>query len=328
MKSLLRISILPLALAVLAQAEDTKTPSAAPTEKKERHVKVVVNHGGPHGPMETVTFLGVETTPADSALADQLGLADGTGLVVRRVLEDSAAAGVLKEHDVLTRLGDQILVDQRQLSVLVRSHKAGDEVSLTLLRGGKETTVKVKLGTHEVPKMAAGEGFGPENFRFFHNGGLPGLDGLQDLPGLAREDVDRVVRELGRNHFNLMVHPQVRIIERKGGEGDSTILNLNQGNIAYSDEEGALEINATDGKRELTVKNPKGEVTFKGPLNNDEDRKKLPAEVAKRLEKIQQIEVGEKAGADFQQEDVTVRKEQKISLPRPQPVPAPSGQPF
>jgi hypothetical protein len=311
--------LLPLALAgaLTVHAEEKQEPSDPAPQKHERRVKVIVDHDGP-GPMEKVTFLGVETMPADAALADQLGLTRGTGLVVNRVVKDSPATAVLKEHDVLTRFGDQILIDQHQLSVLVRSHKADDEVALTVIRGGKESTLKVKLASHEVPAMADLGGFGHgEAFRFFHNGEMPGLEGLRELPGMAREDVDNVVRMLGRDHFNLMVHPQVRIMERKGGGGNSTILDLNQGNIVFSDEEGSMEINANDGKRELTLKNPKGEVTFKGPLTSEEDHRKLPPEVATRLKKIQQIEVGEQAGEDFEQEGVTVRREHKISLPHP-----------
>ena len=317
--SSLRHLLLPLALAgvLTGHAEEKKeiTVTTTAPEKHERHVKVVINHDDQAGPRETVTFLGVETAPADPTLATQLGLAEGTGLVVHRVLEGTPAAALLKEHDVLTKFNDQVLIDQHQLSVLVRSRKAGDEVSLTVFRSGKETAVKVKLGTHEVPKMAGGGGFGPgEQFRIFH-GGMPGMEGLQNLPGMAREDVDHVLRMLGDEHQNLLGRHEVRIVSRNH-EGGSTILNLNQGDIVYSDDEGSLEVKASDGKRELTVKNPKGEVTFQGSIASEEDRKKLPPAVRARVGKIEMINIGGETDGKFEQEGAAVGQPHKTRLER------------
>src|SRR5213075_1492155 len=97
---------------------------------------------------ENVAFLGVEAAPAPAALASQLGLARGTGLVIGHVAAKSPADGVLQQHDVLLKLDDQILIEPHQLSVLIRQHKEGDEVTLTYMRAGKQTTAKVKLGIH------------------------------------------------------------------------------------------------------------------------------------------------------------------------------------
>ena len=104
---------------------------------------------------ENVTFLGVEASPAPDALAAQLGLGRGTGLVIGHVAPKSPAEGVLQQHDILLKLDDQILIEGHQLAVLIRNHKEGDEVTLTYIRGGKQATAKVKLGTHEVPKVSA-----------------------------------------------------------------------------------------------------------------------------------------------------------------------------
>ncbi|MFI5336454.1 MAG: PDZ domain-containing protein [Opitutales bacterium] len=307
-------SLLPLALAgaISARADEPK-PVPAPADPHQRQITVVVKKDEAHGPKEVVTFLGIETVPADATLASQLGLADGVGLVVRRLVDGSPAQGVLKEHDILTKFEDQILVDQRQLSVLVRSRKAGDEVTLTLYRGGKETTVKAKLATHEVPKLAELDGFGPgDNFRIFHHG-LPGMEEMQNLPGMAREDIDRVVRMLGQGQANLMAPPQVRMFAHR--PDGATILNLPQGNLAYSDEEGTIEVNAkADGKRELTLKNPKGEVTFKGSVNNEVDRQKLPPEVQARLGKIEKLDVEYETGGDFDQEGAAIGPMRKTRI--------------
>ena len=111
-----------------------------------RHIVINKDDDDDRMEKEKVTYLGVETAPVPRTVSTQLGLARDTGLVVTNVLEKSPAADVLKEDDILTKLDDQILVDTHQLGVLVRARKEGDEVKLTLLRGGKETTVKAKLG--------------------------------------------------------------------------------------------------------------------------------------------------------------------------------------
>ena len=57
-----------------------------------------------------------------------------------------------------------------------------------------------------------------------------------------------------------------------------------------------------DGKRELTVKDAKGKVTFQGPINTEEERKKLPPEVVKQLEKLDNDSISFEAGEKFERE--------------------------
>jgi serine protease Do len=265
-------------------------------------------HGGAHAAWddekvekEKVTFLGVETAPVNRTLAAQLGIPRDTGLVVVHVSEKSPAADVLKEDDVLTKLDDQLLVNQQQLGVLVRAKKEGDEVRLTVVRGGKETTVKAKLGSHEVPRMAGDFFFqnGPGGFGGGMN--LPGgLARIRELPGMDDDHARDVLRMLGREHQNFMARPDVRVF-RRGGQG-STILDLPNSNISYSDDEGSIEIKSDEGKRQLTVKDAKGKVTFQGPINTEEERKKLPPEVMKQLEKLDHDTISFEPGEKFERE--------------------------
>lgn len=279
--------------------------------QKEITIRRIEKNGPPGQPAvagedrmekEKVTFLGVETAPVSRTLAAQLGLGRDTGLVVVRVSDKSPAAEMLKEDDVLTKLDDQILVNQPQLGVLVRSKKEGDEVRLTVMRGGKEMNLRVKLGSHEVPKFAGD--------MFFQNGpgswggaiSIPGgLARLRELPGMDDDHARDVLRLLGREHQNFLARPNVRIFRRDGGEG-STILDLPNSNITYSDDEGSIEIKADEGKRELTVKDAKGKVTFQGPINTEEERKKLPPEVRKQIEKLDRDTIGFEPGEKFHRE--------------------------
>lgn len=260
-------------------------------------------------PKEKVTFLGVETAALSDALASQLGLPEGMGLVVRLVADDSPATGVLKEHDVLTKLGDQQLVDQRQLSVLIRAKKPGDEVKLTLFRAGKEMTVTAKLAEREVPRLfglRSDDLPGPEAFRFFEQGG-PAIEHLRELPGIARDELNDVLRIIGRERGNWIGgSPRVHVLKRHGG---SSLLNMAEGNFVYSDDEGSIEIVASKGQRDLTVKDAKGSVTFKGPINTDEERNKLPVEVKKRLGKIDDATIDFEADESLEQEGAAVKPE-------------------
>lgn len=256
-------------------------------------------------PAEKVTFLGVETGPLPEVLASQLGLGDGMGLVVRRVAEDSPAVGVLKEHDVLTKLGDQQLVDSRQLSVLIRAKKPGDEVKLTLVRGGKEMTVTAKLAERELPRMFGLRGGDLDGgaFQFFQGDG-PHVERLRELPGIARDELKDVLRMIGRERGNWFGSPRVHVFKRHGG---SSLLNMAEGNFVYSDDEGSIEVTASKGQRELTMKDAKGNVTFKGPINTDDERAKLPVEVKKRLGKIDDANIDFEADDSLEQEGAAVK---------------------
>lgn len=293
--------------------------SLAPTAWAEKDVvirridvdapRVVIAHGEHNVEKEKVAFLGVETTPVSRTLAAQLGIARDTGLVVTHISENSPAAAVLKEDDVLTKLDDQMLVNQQQLGVLVRGKKEGDEVKLTVIRGGKETAVKAKLGSHEVPKMVGGffSQNGPGGMSWDMGTLSGGLERLRELPGMRVDDARDVLRLIGRDRQNLLSGPGVRIL-RRGGKG-STIVDLPNSNISYSDDDGSIEIKSDDGKRELTVKDAKGKVTFQGPINTGEERKKLPPEVVKQLEKLDNDTISFETGDKFEHEVVPLPAE-------------------
>lgn len=131
--------------------------------------------------VERATFLGVEVSPVPPVLGAQLGLPNGTGLVVERLSPRSPAVDALKEHDVLTLLDNQILIDARQLMVLVRNRKEGEEVTLTYLRGGKPATARVKLTAQDMPKFPQGGMPRPIPPRAFPRGG-PGAVEPQPAP--------------------------------------------------------------------------------------------------------------------------------------------------
>jgi len=275
----------------------------------------VIIHSNTDGPAEkeNVTYLGVMTGPVDRTLSVQLGLPKDIGLVVASVMKKSPADDLVKRDDVLTKFDDQLLIDTHQLSVLVRAKKDGDEARLTLFREGKELTVKVKLGTHEVPKGTNAFFFqngGPGSIDlqgFMGQGGMPGLERLRELPGMGPDDARDVLRMIEHERGNFLSGPGVRIRSR-AGQG-STIVDLPKSNISYSDDDGSIEIKSDDGKRSITVKNAKGDIVFQGPINTGEERKKLPPDVMKRLEKLEHDTMSFEVGGDFKTETVPLPPE-------------------
>jgi len=110
--------------------------------------------------------LGADIEAPSAALADQLDLPKGQGIVLKNVQEGSAAAKAgLKPHDILLEVdGKAVSRDVEEFDRQLEKLKEDKAVSVTLLRKGKTETVKeLKL-----PKMEA-------------NARQPGLPGV-DLP--------------------------------------------------------------------------------------------------------------------------------------------------
>lgn len=281
--------------------------------------------------LESVTFLGIETSPVTPTLVAQLSLTDGAGLVVNQVSPKSPAASALQAHDILLKLDDQILIEQRQLAVLVRNRKEGDEVTLTFLRAGKPATARVKLAKHDAPKLSlmfepASPSGMPERMA---GGGGVGFEYQGSTPNVwrNREDVNRVLamidaaRGPGQHRVELFRSP---------GPGDrnvSVMVNPGNSRIISDDERGSLELTINQGKKELVAKNTKGEPIFAGPVNTPEERKALPDEVRTRLEKLEEMkQFSFRTDADFQDAETKIVRPrgQGISLPRTE-APAMSG---
>jgi hypothetical protein len=98
-------------------------------------------------------WLGLQVAKPDANLTSQLpALPKGIGFVVMSIDEGgpAQAAGLL-QSDVLWKMGDQMLVNEGQLSTLLRLKEPGQEVMLSAFRGGKPLEVKLKLG--EIPAL-------------------------------------------------------------------------------------------------------------------------------------------------------------------------------
>ena len=106
--------------------------------------------------------LGVRTIPITPELADQMGLAADSGLLIVQVVPGGAAdrAGlhggterayignipIMLGGDLIVAIDGQEVQDQQDLSQVMNNHRAGDTVRITIYRGKKKIDVSVTLG--------------------------------------------------------------------------------------------------------------------------------------------------------------------------------------
>jgi hypothetical protein len=274
--------------------------------------------GGEHGehgrppepPKQPKPFLGVIAVPAPPAIAAQLGLTEGFGLLVLEVLPNgpAATAGVQK-YDVLKLLNDQQLVDTTQLSALLRAAGKDKEVVLTVIRKAQEQKITAKVGEHLAPVAPPMMGHGPHG-----EGGFPEFhDRIRAFHHHFEEHAEKFRQEghgeherhfEGRgeghgpqDHFGprAEVSPEEILKEAQPGGGselqvltDSALTTVDgaKARLFVKDGDGEIEVTADDGKRVLTARNSEGEVVFTGPVDTEEQRKAVPEAVRSKLESI------------------------------------------
>jgi len=260
------------------------------------------------GPKVPVTYLGVETSQVPDVVSEQLGLAKGLGLVVEYVEPNSPAASAgIQQNDILKMMNDQILIEPSQLRKLLQTFSEGTEVTLTILRKGKEQKVTIKLAKKEVPQRhSMGPGGNHDwHWDFDETGDLG--EQMQEMKeqlkeqlgaqkGMIREtvmkahDAARRAREDARRAGR-----EIRILSRDNGALRATNIDLGNAQIVLSDDKGELKLENVDGKKLLMIKDPQGKLIFSGPVETQEEIDKLPADVRDRYEKLQQNDLPEVA---------------------------------
>jgi S1-C subfamily serine protease len=106
--------------------------------------------------------LGIVSIPIGPDLAEQMGLGDNSGLLIQRVIPGGAAesAGlrggnqqayvgnqtIVIGGDLIVAIDGQQVTDAQDVSAIMDKHQAGDTVSVTVIRGRREITVKLTLG--------------------------------------------------------------------------------------------------------------------------------------------------------------------------------------
>lgn len=231
-------------------------------------------------PMKLQAFLGVVTRGAPLELTVQLKQPDGFGLIVEDVLGDGpAAAAGIQQNDLLRMFEDQWLVNPGQLEALVRRAGKDKEVSLTILRGGVEQKVTVKIGEKLLPvrrPLLPGNNNGPGGF------------GQEGEPGNYQ---NRMPRDGFRGGDDF-----------RGAQGGQAPLDrqtryaTDRARVVRHDESGVYEISRFNGARVFGATKPDGTPIWKGPVDTEEDRKAMPEDVRKKFEELEKSRPLERLG--------------------------------
>jgi hypothetical protein len=283
-------------------------------------------------PAREVTWLGVSTEEASEALASQLALKPGEGLVVMFVAPDSPAAKAgIQKYDVIEQLGDQMLVDAAQLRKLVQMQKDGDTIKLALYRGGKKQTVSATLakrtedfGTFSSEPSIELSEMAPSSSK---SGDWP-LKNLKTTTMLEdinkqlidkqtvnaevqrnMEEVRRALKEAMRQSAQasrpmwpaapmVPVAPQLPALPEMVDVGNGATLTVTKDgasvkSIVRSDDTGVFVIVASP-KKHLTAHDPDGKLLFDGEIETPEQQQKVPVDLWQKVKPLlQQIKPAE-----------------------------------
>jgi C-terminal processing protease CtpA/Prc len=93
--------------------------------------------------IRTDSLIGVDTTPTDDVLRSHLGLAEGKGVVVSAVTDESPAAKAkIQKNDVLITVADEEITGAGDLEKLLQQ-RVEKSTPIGLIRCGKKQTVEV-----------------------------------------------------------------------------------------------------------------------------------------------------------------------------------------
>lgn len=92
-------------------------------------------------------YLGVRFQPINPSIAARYNLPAQWGVYVMEVVQGSPAQKVgLQEGDIITRIGETTLDASHSYVNTLFAHQPGEQITLTLMRDGKEMQVQVTLG--------------------------------------------------------------------------------------------------------------------------------------------------------------------------------------
>jgi len=221
-----------------------------------------VVHGADAAPAPAksmVALLGVGAQSLTPQECQDLGLAEGMGLVVRLVAEQSPAQNRINVGDVLVRLDDQLLIHPYQLAVLVRTYKPGTEVRVRLLRGGNEMDVPVVLGECEArplpdPGWPPPPRQGPPIIRY------------ATVPAAAAETV--TIDVVGAGDQPGAAQGATVVTHSVASESRRTATRVENGTTYM--------LTSVNGTATFTVTGPDATVLFRGTVTTDPERARVP----------------------------------------------------
>lgn len=178
---------------------------------------------------EAVGYLGIEPREVTKDNFTSYGLTEVKGVAVERVYENSPAAKAgLQKGDVIVRFGGDAVSSSRKLQRLIGEVAPDHNVTVTVIRGGKEVDIKATVGRREAVAVFDG-GFGPMapgeggSFEFR----VPRIEGF---PPMGEGNVERrvIVRSGDRRVIGVGVAPLTPQLGAYFGVNDGKGLLVNE----------------------------------------------------------------------------------------------------
>lgn len=205
-----RIVISLMLLAISAHAEDSITRRTVSTAS---HPVVVI----PPFPGAPTSWLGIDLTKPDISLVSHLpALPPGVGFLVKSLHENGPAANAgIEVADLVWKFNEQLLVNEAQLSTLLRLHHPGDAVVLSVFRGGSPLEISLTLGASPMP--------------------IPEFAGraAEEAVFLTEQGPMRVVNLAEREAY--IANAEGRATVRKVGDGYWLTIQNADGNVIFDD---------------------------------------------------------------------------------------------
>ena len=190
-------------------------------------------------------YLGVYIQPITPELARQFDLKDTSGALVADVIDGSPAEDAgLKAGDVILEFDGRKVQDDRHLRLMAAQTRPGTEVRLRILRDGRETSLRVKLG--EMPQEGGLARAG--------RGGLRRGPQADPLDGVVVDDLTPRNRQMFgipshvRGALVVEVDPESPAAQQGLRPGD-VILEINRRRVTNADE----AVRESERTRESTV---------------------------------------------------------------------------
>ncbi len=233
-------------------------------------------------------YLGVGTAEVGPELARHLQLGEGTGLTVTVIDPEGPVADTLKVGDVLLRINDQILVDPRQLTILVRSFKPGESVGLTFIRSGTEQQAEVELGAAServAPRRAPQQQrLQPHQPPALGQRMAPRSSWFEDMQAELEERMGAFQSNFGALDEMLQNLQQYMGVPGQGGSVHSS--SSSSVNITRIENGVRMTYTRNNGDERMVVVDADGDTVFDGPVGTDSDLESLPPEALRFLQSI------------------------------------------
>ncbi|SKA33651.1 serine protease Do [Enhydrobacter aerosaccus] len=107
-------------------------------------------------------WIGVSYQSVTDDIADSFGLDKARGVLVANVVADGPAAKAgIKRNDIILSFGGQDVPDLRHFPRQVANARVGSTVDTVVWRGGKEQTLKLRIGEQDEPEKQNASAQGP-----------------------------------------------------------------------------------------------------------------------------------------------------------------------